>query len=159
MKKGLGIAILIFFEAIWLALLVFSFLYPDNLALAIFGVIAILFLMPFNHENGHLLFCLLTKTKVTSYRYMIFTFEKSSPNVRFRPSLTCAVSFIKGKHFKLICASGPLFDVLFFLIILVLFLMGPKVLSSYLLLSASALLVLLDLLPLRKSDIRRIFAS
>lgn len=158
MKKGLGVTLLILFEAIWLVVLILTFIYPENIALAVFGVISIIFLMPFNHENGHLLTCLLTKTKVTSYRYAILSFEEDSPNVIFRPSIACSVSFAKGDYSRFIYASGPFFDLLFFLVISIVFLLGPMVLSRYLIWGASAIFILFDLIPLKRSDIRRLFS-
>lgn len=145
MKKNI-ICLCLFFSMLSFIL---TFIYDSNVFF-IFSVLSIpfqFFLLLSLHEIGHLFVCKLTRTKVLSFQIYPFASENHKKKLYY-------VEFLrKQKSVKFILFGGIIFTFLLEILIIVLFILSPKM---YMILLIINTLILFGICFNKNSDLDKI---
>lgn len=133
---------------------ILSYIFPNEIAWSISGVIFYAFIYVLFHELGHVIGVLLAKGKVTEYQVSIFKIRDRKFTILDEWTLAMHVKFISEKK-RLIFLMGPLFSLVFLMYPLLEFFFFPSFHSVFYLITYGILL-LINLIPGKNSDMMRI---
>ena len=131
----------------------------EKIIFSILSIPFITFVVTVIHELGHLIGCLITKTKIVAFR--VFFLEIDQNGVHFSNQLYLGGSMLFSKNStnkKIIYLMGPIMSLLIFVVSLVINLITLHV-ASYLFVIISLLSVILVSIPFKGTDIYNFFKT
>ena len=135
--------------------LILSYIKP-NFFFIMFGALAVTLINVAAHELGHVLACLITKTKVNYVEVMCFRFQNGGLSISNCFSLYGRVNFVTSKFRKAIYLSGLVVSSIISIVALFLYIYN---LYPFIYLMISVICLLVVIIPIKGSDTIKLFSK